>query len=348
MKRYFAFATLTGAVAVTVTLRAWLPAATIRVPLEVPSLQAAIDAAAAGDTVLVAPGEFVIQEPLTFRGKALTLRSETGPAETSIRLQTPKDPDAASVVIFSGGETASAGIEGFTLTGGEGMGPRETSSGGGVYCSGSSPTLVDLRISGNRALAGGGLSCHGASSPLVLDCQFTGNRAIFIGGGGVYCAGGSTPTFLRARIDSNYGRHEGGGVYCQESAPSFINCLIVENEAKDTGGGVSCHAASSPRLMNCTIERNRVAWGAEGISCWGSSPAVTNCIVASIFADEASSAVVSHSLLRSPFPGPTAQCAPAPIRRRGGGGRVSRPAWGRVCLPHQPRSSEPEQFLLRL
>ena len=32
-----------------------------------------------------------------------------------------------------------------------------------------------------------------------------------------------------------------------------------------------------------------------------------------------------------------AECAPAPIRRRGGRGRVSWPAWGRVRLPHQQR-----------
>src|SRR6266540_3351936 len=42
------------------------------------------------------------------------------------------------------------------------------------------------------------------------------------------------------------------------------------------------------------------------------------------------------------------QSAPAPIRRRGGGGRVSRPAWGRGTLPHQQRVSETEQELLRL
>src|SRR6266540_2975494 len=44
-----------------------------------------------------------------------------------------------------------------------------------------------------------------------------------------------------------------------------------------------------------------------------------------------------------------AQSAPAPIRRRGGGGRVPRPAWGRLPSPtNKGRTSKPEQFLLRL
>jgi hypothetical protein len=55
------------------------------------AIQMGIDAAVDGDMVLVAPGEYVITEPVTFRRKAITVKSEAGPDETSIRMGTPTD-----------------------------------------------------------------------------------------------------------------------------------------------------------------------------------------------------------------------------------------------------------------
>lgn len=280
---------------------------TVHVPAEQPTIQAAIDAAHAGDTVLVAPGEFVITKPINFRGKAIVVRSEKGPDATSVRMgEISKDAEANCVAVFNGGETAEARLEGFTLTGGHGGPPLpQGGSGGGIYCSDSSPTLMNLTISGNLAWSGGGLSCQRGSSPLVLDCRIIGNRAVFIGGGGVFCGEGSSPTLLRCVIAGNYGRHEGGGVFCEGSSPSLVNCLIVENEAKDYGGGIHCESGSSPRLMNCTLEKNRSVGGEDGIVCLGSSLVVTNSIVTSVFADETSSPAISYTLLRlrAAFPG---------------------------------------------
>ena len=69
-------------------------------------------------------------------------------------------------------------VEGCTLTGGHGMGGR----GGGVYCSGSSPTLTNCTISGN---SGRGVYCSGWS-PTLTNCTIWGNS-----GSGVYCREGS-------------------------------------------------------------------------------------------------------------------------------------------------------------
>ena len=55
---------------------------TIRVPLDYPTIQSAINASANGDTVLVAPGTYA--ENINFSGKAITVTSEGGPEVTLI------------------------------------------------------------------------------------------------------------------------------------------------------------------------------------------------------------------------------------------------------------------------
>src|SRR5262249_45082528 len=57
-------------------------ASTIHVPLDKPGIQAGIDAAVNGDTVLVAPGTYL--ENINFHGKAITVISEQGSALTII------------------------------------------------------------------------------------------------------------------------------------------------------------------------------------------------------------------------------------------------------------------------
>ncbi len=52
----------------------------IQVPLGSPTIQGAIDIAANGDTILVAPGTYV--ENIDFRGKAITVTSKAGPEMT--------------------------------------------------------------------------------------------------------------------------------------------------------------------------------------------------------------------------------------------------------------------------
>ena len=87
---------------------------TIRVPADQPTIQGGIDAAAPGDTVLVAPGTYV--ERVDFLGKAITLTSEAGPAATVI------DGNAGGVVVtFRSGEGPGAILKGFTVTNGGGI-----------------------------------------------------------------------------------------------------------------------------------------------------------------------------------------------------------------------------------
>lgn len=227
-------------------------AETLRVPDDHPSLSGAIAAAADHDTIVAAPGEYVVSRSLTFGGKLLHLRSEAGAEQTVIRMGNPL-ADPGSVFIFEDGETEEAVLEGFTLTGGIGTGTG-TPFGGGILCRGGSrPTLRKLIVTENRATYGGALYCE-ASSPTLIDCVLSRNH--------VQC---------------------GGGAYCDRASPTFIRCSIVGNRGHYASSGVHSKNSSAPRLESCTILGNCTYMGG-GLDAFGSTPHVINCLIAGNFA----------------------------------------------------------------
>src|SRR6186997_1937016 len=86
-------------------------ARTIRVPAEVATIQGAIDAAATGDRVLVAPGTYL--ESIDFNGKAITVVSDKGAEVTVIDAGGQR-----SVARFHTGEARTSVLKGFTLRNG--------------------------------------------------------------------------------------------------------------------------------------------------------------------------------------------------------------------------------------
>src|SRR5437867_11657103 len=88
-------------------------AATINVPASQPTIQAAINAASNGDTVLVEPGTY--RENINFMGKAITVPSSGGPAVTTI-----DGGVARSVVAFTPNEGTNSVLSGLTFTNGLG------------------------------------------------------------------------------------------------------------------------------------------------------------------------------------------------------------------------------------
>src|SRR5262245_26174695 len=85
-------------------------AVNLRVPQQFPTIQAALDAAADGDTVIVAPGTYVENLNIT---RPVTLRSSAGAESTTI------DGGAIQPVIVAVGTGAEAiTISGFTITNG--------------------------------------------------------------------------------------------------------------------------------------------------------------------------------------------------------------------------------------
>lgn len=128
-------------------------AATLTVPTDHASIQAAIDAAAPGDKVQVLPG--VYAENLNFRGKAIEVVGKRGYRQTRI-VGAPNAP----VVLMDSGETRASQLSGFTIEGGVGF------YGGGVDLAGASPTIRHNRFIGNTGAFASAIGGNG-SSPLI-------------------------------------------------------------------------------------------------------------------------------------------------------------------------------------
>jgi hypothetical protein len=253
------------------------------------AIQAGIDAAVDADTVLVAPGEYVITEPITFRGKAITVRSEAGPDQTTIRMQTPTDQKRGSVVIFESNETTDSVLDGFTITGGKGSlnASRNEWIGGGIVFDASSGTVRSCAIMQNTAMHGGGILCTNPCSPNLIDCTIAENSAELGFGGGVFAFTGSSLSMTNCIIRDNsatgsmYGTGCGGGACCFRGASmTMSNCTIVENTSGNTGGGVLNGENSSMTIIRCVIVGNTSAQWCGGVAGFEeASTTISNCTI---------------------------------------------------------------------
>lgn len=259
------------------------------------TIQAGIDAANDADTVLVAPGEYVITEPITFRGKAITVISEAGPDQTIIRMGTPVDPERGSVVVFESNETEMSVLEGFTITGGKGFRfwvPEESTfewHGGGIcFVNASSGTVTICTIVKNKpADGGGGVFVSSGSSMILTNCIISGNLCRKVGGG-LCCWEDSSVTMTDCTIRDNsvtgvtkYVDGYGGGVWCgKRSLLTLVDCDIVENSAGVGGGGAFCWGNSFLEMTNCEIVDNTAQQWGGGVHCDTASTTLTNCVLA--------------------------------------------------------------------
>jgi len=251
-------------------------------------IQAGIDAAIDGDTVLVAPGEYIITVPITFRGKAITVKSEAGPDETTIRMGTPTDTNRGSVVAFENGETAESVLDGFTITGGSGTWLQDSLRGGGIFFDGASATINNCAIVQNSARRAGGILCDQSSSPRLTNCIIAKNSSISSGGGlSVYSGSSMSLNNCIIRENLSAGSIGGGGVCWGSCLMTLTDCTITGNSATN-GGGIYCGSNSCTTMTNCTIRSNsaigstpHVSGYGGGVQSWdNSSVNLTNCTIA--------------------------------------------------------------------
>jgi len=187
----------------------------INVPDDYSTIQAGVDAASNGDTVLVQPGTY--EENINYNGKNIVVGSLfLTTSNTSFISVTVIDGNQnGSVVTFNSGENTSAVLTGFTIQNG-----LASNKGGGIYCNNSSPSLENVTISGNSA------------------------TGYYYGyGGGIYCYD-SSPSLVNVTISGNSAYSYGGGIFCDwYSNPSLVNCILWNDSPQEIyifdGSGVN-------------------------------------------------------------------------------------------------------------
>ena len=214
------------------------------------TIQAGIDAAANGDTVLVAPGTY--NENIDFMGKAITVTSSGGAAATII--------DGGSngpAVTFKSGETAAAVISGFTIQHGGELGWVTTIGDygiGNIYVLNSSPTILNNTITlGNCWGIETSWSAATIENNTISqtqdpdgDCSFGGGAAIIVWGGinGYNANGINSGVILGNTIENNVesgledaGGNGGAGIAVWGGAPLIKNNIIRNNASPGGSGG---------------------------------------------------------------------------------------------------------------
>jgi predicted outer membrane repeat protein/parallel beta-helix repeat protein len=233
------------------------------------SIQAAINAAGLGDTVIVAPGRYY--ENINFNGKSIIVTS-TNPNDPAIVADTIIDAGGSgNVVTFANREGPETVLAGFTVTGGHATGGFPTGYGGGIHCCEAEPTITNCIVYGNSASTGGGMYCADGS-PKLLSCTFSGNSAS-VSGGGIFTHYDSFPTLINSTFSGN-SAGVGGGIDVFYGCPIvLINCTFSNNTASDNGGGIcisdhSLFGGGGPSILtNCTFSGNTASGNGGAIYC---------------------------------------------------------------------------------
>jgi hypothetical protein len=280
-----------------------------------PTIQAAVNAATAGDTVLLADGVFTGSgnRDIDFGGKDLTVASESLDNTVCTIVCGGSLAEPHRGFHFHSGETRASVVRGISIDGGYAYDALvEQNGGGGIRIDGASPTIQDCYIgdcaaSGPVAI-GGGVSIVNGADPFLLQCGIALCDGLGYGGGvGIFNA---NATISGCWLVGNTASAVGGGLYVQNAYASEVEyCQFYENIA-GAGGGVRIGGSSlvlehcyfqgneangppSPEdgggaallsgggLLNCTVVDNSTTGSGGGVLCkYADGVILTNCIIA--------------------------------------------------------------------
>ena len=232
------------------------------VPDTYPSIQAAIDVAASGDTVQVHAGQY--PESLTVVGKDLVMIGD-GPLSTVVRPSTPAR-------VFRIGPSVTLSAYGFSFTGGQ------ASQGGGIYVGEDAITSFrSCHFTDNRAISefpgrGGGVFVDARARIVLRRCLIRKNFAAYswlygdaVGGG--MCALGRAVVDAESthfELNSSAG-FEGGfaGAVALAGEGYFQACTFDSNSA----GYASCIGGDGLlSVSGCVFRFNQGVYGPSTIS----------------------------------------------------------------------------------
>ena len=237
------------------------------------TIQSAINAASAGDTIVIGKGRYL--ETLVVLGKRLTLQGAD--SRTTVI-----DANGAGTVVtigdFNTPSNTPVALSNLTITRGFG------SNGGGIaVLNGGSLTLRHSVVVGNHSSGdGGGINVFSDSAVTIADSTITNNDATLAGGG--IAATGESTTFqiLRSTVSANRSSQGfGGGIALtyDGSKLTLQNTDIVDNSASSSGGAFLGGGVPADTLtvQDVSVTGN-VASGDTG-GLWVAAPATLGRVV---------------------------------------------------------------------
>jgi uncharacterized repeat protein (TIGR01451 family) len=224
-------------------------------------LQACLDGANDGDTIVIAAGTYLTSCTLN---KPVSL---TGVSSATVILHAL--PSSRVLTVTGASISNTVVISGLTFTGGHvtGGGCLAGGCGGGILVDhDAQPLFVNIIITGNRATLGGGLFSGGGIQLRMTNSQVLSNTALGMGGGAF--AGG--PAALTGGLFQNNECTQvdclGGGLYANDGL-TLTGTQFISNSARSHGGGA--YAAGTASLDGGLFQGNAcTAAGCFGGGLW--------------------------------------------------------------------------------
>jgi PKD repeat protein len=253
----------------------------LHVPTDYRYISLAIMASVDGDTILVEPGNYT--GIINFNGKAITLTSEYIFTENEADIHHTRllgSYSDTSLISFVEGEDENSVLNGFTIT--NSSSPQQ---GGAISCTGSSPTLSNLRFIDNQATSGGAIIAVNSSSPAIIKSNFLSNSGEDYGGaiyledselvlencrfednfcGGDDVSGRAGAIYLansflycnNTIFLNNSSQAHAGAIYLSYSGADFYNTQFIGNTASGNVGAVYFYNSNHLNVINCTFYDN--------------------------------------------------------------------------------------------
>ncbi len=257
-----------------------LAAATIQVPQDQPTIQAGIDAAVDGDTVLVADGTWSGDgnRDLDFLGKAITVRSEDGYESCIIDCEGGTANHRG--FLLASDEGTDSVIKGFTIRHGSYYGGMSSDKFGGAICLlGAGVTVDSCRLLFNGSRRGGAI--FGENATVVLrDSIITSNVAEHSGSGIRldYC----DTVIEGCEFRLNHGTPLMGGygiaLSINGGTAAVTNCVFHDNDLYQNYATLAV-VNGSAEIAHCTFSDNAGTWNEKELRAYEGQIVMTHCVI---------------------------------------------------------------------